>query len=246
MRKYIPNGITCMNVISGTCSIFLAMYGYLLEAALLIVVGMIFDFFDGLSARLLHVKSDLGKELDSLADVISFGVAPAVLAHFLILETLPGGTMNSFSMWNLGMKVVLFVPLLIPALSAYRLAKFNLDTRQTSSFIGLPTPANALFWVTLVLGSQVVPEWYACFFQQAYVLGGCVVILSLLLVSELPMFSLKISGWSWKENRERYLYFLFLFLLVMCIGKASMMFIIPFYILWSVIVVWYKRINLNR
>jgi CDP-diacylglycerol--serine O-phosphatidyltransferase len=224
-----------MNVMSGACSIFLAMYGYLMEAALLILLAMVFDFFDGFAARLLHAKSDIGKELDSLADVVSFGVAPAVLAHFLMLRSLSGGTMEYFGTWNWGEKAMLFTPLLMPAFSAYRLAKFNLDVRQTTSFIGLPTPANALFWVALVFGCFFVPNWYGCLFDQVYVLGGCVLLLSVLLVSELPMFSLKVKGLGWKENQVRYLYFLLLALLAFCLGKAVVMLVIPLYILWAVI-----------
>ena len=102
MRKQIPNLITCMNVISGTLAIFLAMYGLLTAAAILILVGMVFDFFDGMTARLLHVKSEIGKELDSLADMVSFGVAPAILAYFLIVRELPGGDFLHFATWTLG------------------------------------------------------------------------------------------------------------------------------------------------
>ena len=152
MKKHIPNLITSMNVVSGTFSIFMTMYGRLELAAGLILVAMVFDFFDGLTARLLHVKSEMGKELDSLADMVSFGVAPALLAHFLILAILPGQDMEYWAEWTVSMKIMLFFPLLIPAFSAYRLAKFNLDIRQATSFIGMPTPANALFWVSLVFG----------------------------------------------------------------------------------------------
>lgn len=246
MKKHIPNLITCLNVTSGTFAIFLAMYGHLSEAALLVIVAMVFDFFDGMAARLLHVKSEMGKELDSLADVVSFGLAPAILAHFLMLSILPGQSIVHFSEWNAGMKIMLFCPLVIPAFSAYRLAKFNLDVRQTVSFIGMPTPANALFWVTLVLGAVYAPEWYARLFGNVYVLGISALILSVLLVSELPMFSLKISGFGWKENKSRYLYFICLIVLAILLGTAVIIFIIPLYILFSVVEALMKITNPNR
>lgn len=237
MRKHIPNLITSLNVISGTFALFLAMYGQLLWAATFIIFAMVFDFFDGMTARLLHVKSDMGKELDSLADVVSFGVAPALLAHFLILGALPEDDLS----WTWVDKVFLFVPVIIPAFSAYRLAKFNLDVRQTVSFIGMPTPANALFWVSLVFGATYTPVLYGYLFGHAWVLVVCAVILSVLLISELPMFSLKISGFGWQVNKIRYIYFIVLILSGIFIGRAALLFVIPFYILFSVIEAAMKR-----
>lgn len=235
MKKHIPNLITSMNVMSGTLAVFMAMYGHLTWAAGCILLGMVFDFFDGLTARLLHVKSDIGKELDSLADVVSFGVAPAVLAHFLMLKTLPGGGMEYFQEWTLWEQLMVGTPLLIPAFSAYRLAKFNLDTRQTTSFIGMPTPANALFWTGLVLGCTLSPALYNVLFANVTVLGICAVILSVLLISELPMFSLKISGFGWQENKVRYCYLLSLVIGACIWGGAVFFLVVPFYILFSLL-----------
>lgn len=237
MKKHIPNLITSLNVICGTFAIFLAMYGHLEWAASFIIFGMVFDFFDGMSARLLHVKSEMGKELDSLADMVSFGVVPAILAHFLILNVLPEDNLS----WSLSEKILLFVPVLIPAFSAYRLAKFNLDVRQTISFIGMPTPANALFWVSLVFGSFYMPELYDRLFGNAWVLAICAVILSILLISELPMFSLKISGFSWKENKIQYSYFISLIVLGCILGKSVILFVIPFYILFAIVEAFLKN-----
>lgn len=233
MKKHIPNLITSMNVISGTMAIFMAMYGHLLLAAGCILLGMIFDFFDGMTARLLNVKSDIGKELDSLADVVSFGVAPAVLAHFLMLKTLPGESMAHFLEWTLWEQIMVCTPLLIPAFSAYRLAKFNLDTRQATSFIGMPTPANALFWTGLTFGCFYSPALYSLLFANVATLGICAVILSILLISELPMFSLKISGFGWQENRVRYCYLLSLVVCVCIWGAAVVFLVVPLYILFS-------------
>ena len=235
-----------MNVISGACSIFLALYGYLAEAAWLILFAMVFDIIDGFAARLLHVKSELGKELDSLADVVSFGVAPTVLAHLLMLKSLPGGSIEYFSTWGIMERIVFFLPLLMPAFSAYRLAKFNLDTRQTTSFIGLPTPANALFWVSLVWGTTCLPEWYDVLFNHIYVLGICVLLLSVLLICELPMFSLKISNFAWQANKDRYLYFILLGSLALFLGEAIVLLMIPLYIVVALIQMLIKFISQNQ
>lgn len=235
MRKHIPNLITLMNAASGSLAIVLAMYGHLGTAALLLVAAMVFDFFDGMTARLLHVKSDMGKELDSLADMVSFGVAPAVFAHLLMLQILPGGGIDGWPGWTVVQKIMVFVPLVIPVFSAYRLAKFNLDVRQATSFIGLPTPANAMFWMSLVYGSYYLPGMYGYLFANTWTLAICAVILSVLLISELPMFSLKISGFGWKENKSRYCYFFTLLVLVVIFRKAAILFIIPLYIFFSVL-----------
>ncbi|WP_251621357.1 CDP-diacylglycerol--serine O-phosphatidyltransferase [Odoribacter lunatus] len=234
-KKYIPNLITGLNAASGAMSVFMALYGELVWAACFILIGMVFDFFDGMVARLLHVKSDMGKELDSLADVISFGVAPALLAHLLIRELLLPEGVESWELLAVYERVLLFVPLLIPVFSAFRLAKFNLDTRQSVSFIGLPVPAHALFWVTLVFTRLKAPEFYSAFFGNVWELAICTVILSLLLVSELPMFSLKISGFGWQENKSVYMYFGTLVVLAMCCGWMILPFIIPLYILFCAV-----------
>lgn len=230
MKRHIPNLITGMNVISGTMAVFMAIYGRIELAAGFIILGMVFDFFDGLSARLLHVKSDMGKELDSLADIVSFGVAPALLAHFLMRVTfLPEDSMDigDLLLWQ---QILIFIPVLIPFFSAFRLAKFNLDVRQSVSFIGMPVPAHALFWVSLVFAYYYLPETYGSLFGNIWVLAACVVVLSLLLTSELPMFSLKASGFGWAKNKVRYIYFLGLVLIAVFTGLSVVVFIIPFYI----------------
>lgn len=224
-----------MNVMSGMASVFLVLYDQLAWAAVFILIGMVFDFFDGLAARLLHVKSEMGKELDSLADMLTFGVAPALLAHMLLRAVLFGDMGGEITGLALYQQILLFSPLIIPAFSAYRLAKFNLDVRQTMSFIGMPTPANALFWVGLVLAYYRAPEVFSYFFGNVWVLVVCVIILSVLLICELPMFSLKLTNFSWKDNKQRYC-----FLGIVIVGfaiwnMAAVPFIIPLYILFSVI-----------
>lgn len=240
MKKYIPNLITGLNAASGAMAVYMALYGNLLGAAGFILLGMVFDFFDGMAARLLHVKSEMGKELDSLADVISFGIAPGVIAHLLIRKLLlPEGEMPVTILPSY-QQILLFVPLLIPVFSAFRLAKFNLDTRQSLSFIGLPVPAHALFWVGLVIAQWKVPVLYFSLFGNVWVMLVCVIILSVLLVSELPMFSLKILGFSWQANKLIYIYFLVLIGLTFVSGWAVVIFVIPLYILFCVVRAWIK------
>lgn len=233
MMKIVPNLITCLNVICGSVAILLVMYGRIEVAALFILLGMVFDFFDGLAARLLHVQSEMGKELDSLADMVSFGVAPAMLAHALIKQAFGvEGDLCGLTGWQY---FCIGIPLIIPAFSAWRLAKFNLDTRQSYSFIGMPTPANALFWVSLVLTASVAPAFYARIWEYPWLLATLAVVLSVLLLAELPMFSFKFKNFSWKENSVRYIFLAIVVLMVAIGGLKMISFIIPLYVLLSLV-----------
>ena len=230
MRKQIPNLITCMNVISGTLAIFLAMYGLLTAAAILILVGMVFDFFDGMTARLLHVSSPIGKELDSLADDITFGLAPAAIAFSLFKEVHYPDFLLPLS------EIMPYTAFLIAVFSALRLAKFNLDERQTSSFIGMPTPANALFWGSLVTGEHdfLVSEHF-----NAIYLFILVVIMSLLLVAELPMFSLKFKNLSWQSNKVSYIFLIVSIPLIAVFRLSGFAAVILWYVILSLVT--YKK-----
>ena len=209
IRKNIPNFITCLNVVSGSLAVLFAIKGELTISVILIIAAAIFDFFDGMAARLLKSYSPMGKELDSLADMISFGLAPGALMMVMMEYALFGinvraESFSGLSLWEL---TCISSSLLIPVFSALRLAKFNIDLRQTDSFIGLPTPANALFISALALitehGKYEVP--YALI-MQPYVLLLITIIMSLLLVSELPMFSLKFKNLSWIDNKVRFIF----------------------------------------
>ena len=142
MKKHIPNTVTCCNLICGCIATYFAFQGNFIAATTFIVIGAVFDFFDGMTARLLKVDSPIGKELDSLADVITFGFAPSAMVFTVLGNTITGNGLE---------KLIPFVAFVMAAFSALRLAKFNLDERQTMGFIGLPTPANALFWTSLIL-----------------------------------------------------------------------------------------------
>ena len=195
IKKHIPNTITCCNLISGCIATSYAFEGELSMALLWIVMGAVFDFFDGMVARLLHVSSPIGKELDSLADDVTFGVAPATMVFYeLSIIDYPA----VLEPWR---DYVPYTAFLIAAFSALRLAKFNLDERQTMGFIGLPTPANALFWGSLLAGMPQLIE------QTHYALPIMVVLIVLscyLLVCELPMFALKFKQWGFKGNEVKY------------------------------------------
>ncbi|NDW12277.1 CDP-diacylglycerol--serine O-phosphatidyltransferase [Bacteroides sp. 214] len=200
--RHIPNTITCLNLFSGSIACVMAFESNYTLALGLIVLSAIFDFFDGMFARVLHAYSPIGKELDSLADDISFGFAPAVIVFSLFKEvhypSFMEGVSNYFP----------YLAFIIAIFSALRLAKFNIDERQTSSFIGLPTPANALFWASLAVGAHsflISPQFNAIY------LFVLVLIFSLLLTSEIPMFSLKFKNLSLKSN---YIQFIFLIVCV--------------------------------
>lgn len=229
MKKHIPNMITCCNLMSGCIATGAAFYGQYQWAVLMIVIGAVFDFFDGMSARALGVSSPIGKELDSLADVVTFGVAPSAIIFHLFHEVHCPELLMPFK----GM--LPYTAFLMAAFSALRLAKFNLDTRQSTQFIGLPTPANALFWGSLVLGQHafLVSLKFNAVFLFLFMLLFC-----FLLVAEVPMLALKFKNLTWQDNKEK---FIFLLGCLPCflLGTSCFAAIILWYVAISII--WYKR-----
>lgn len=235
MKKHIPNLITCLNATSGMAGVLFAFNGELFPAAVCVLAAMVFDFFDGFAARLLNVRSDMGKELDSLADSVSFGVMPAVLAYCLIRDVALIRSFTSLYVMRPWFEnLVAYSPLIIPAFSIYRLAKFNLDARQTHSFIGMPTPANALFWVSLVFCYRFEREFFFDVWGFPALLALCVLVFSLLLVSGFPMFSLKLSSFSWRANFPLYVFLAALLAIALLWGWKALSFTIPLYVLVSV------------
>ena len=235
MKKHIPNLITCLNATSGMAGVLFAFNGELFPAAVCVLAAMVFDFFDGFAARLLNVRSDMGKELDSLADAVSFGVMPAVLAYCLIRDVALIRSFTSLYVMRPWFEnLVAYSPLIIPAFSIYRLAKFNLDARQTHSFIGMPTPANALFWVSLVFFYRFEREFFFDVWGFPALLALCVLVFSLLLVSGFPMFSLKLSSFSWRANFPLYVFLAALLAIALLWGWKALSFTIPLYVLVSV------------
>ena len=197
IRKYIPNTITCLNLVSGCIASVMAFEGNLLFALLWIVAAAVFDFFDGLAARALKAYSPMGKELDSLADVVSFGVAPGMILFTSLRIWASSSSAGCLS------EYIPYLAFVVPAFSGLRLAKFNIDERQTTSFIGLPVPAHALLWSSAAYSLQ---EWLLSGQTWvAVVMIAAFCATSYLLVSEVPMFSLKIKSLSWKGNELRYI-----------------------------------------
>ena len=227
IKKHIPNTITCCNLISGCIAIAYAFSGKSEISFTWIIIGAVFDFFDGMSARLLKVSSPIGKELDSLADIVTFGVAPStilfsklgIMSYPSILESLRG--------------ILPFIAYIMAAFSALRLAKFNLDERQTLGFIGLPTPANALFWGSLLigLGKRIDSSPLMCIF----IIVG-IFISSWLMVSEIPMFALKFKEWGWKKNQIKYIFLLTCIPLIAIFGITGFAIIVAWYVIISYII----------
>jgi CDP-diacylglycerol--serine O-phosphatidyltransferase len=238
IRKHVPNFITSLNVLCGSMAVVLILNGALTTAVFLIVLAMVFDFLDGMSARMLKAYSPIGKELDSLADVISFGLAPGLLMfkmleHALALNTTAPGFLSQSSWADL---LILGSAFLIPIFSALRLAKFNVDERQTSSFIGLPTPANALFIASLALikehGSLPILD---NILLGTPVLLGITLLFSWLLVAEIPMFSLKFKNLTWQSNRIQYLFVAGTVILLAAFQLYGIATIIPLFIILSIV-----------
>lgn len=228
MKKHIPNTITCCNLLCGCMATFFALQPVArYDLALYFVIGgAMFDFFDGFVARLLGVSSPVGKELDSLADDVTFGLAPAAIVFSLLRETLPAVLPEGMLLSALP-----FTAFLISAFSALRLAKFNLDERQTTSFIGLPTPANCLFWAALAVGAHEVitaTQWSAWALLAGVLLSCC------LLVAEIPMFALKFKSFCWHDNALRYSFILVSLVLLLLGGWTAFSFIIVLYVLVSI------------
>lgn len=216
MKKQFPNALTLCNLVCGCIAVRYALMTEFPKALLFIVLGAVFDFFDGFAARKLHVSSPIGKELDSLADNITFGFAPAAMM-FILLESCLGNvaTLHGANVHDCWYTYIKVAALLIAAFSAYRLAKFNLDSRQTTSFLGLPTPANALLTASFVMTLNKVDHALECLGGPLQANIAAIVMMLVfiavtcwLLVSELPLFSLKFKDFSWTNNRVRYIFIL--------------------------------------
>ena len=224
ITRHIPNFVTACNLVSGCIAAVMAFQANYEAAILFIILGATFDFFDGMLARLFHVSGPLGKELDSLADDITFGFAPSVIVFSLFKEVQYPAFMQCMA------DIFPYTAFIIAVFSALRLGKFNIDPRQSSSFIGLPTPANALFWGSLVVGghSFLVSDAF-----NALYLFILVLLMSYLLVAELPMFSLKFKNLSWKDNKISYIFLLVCIPLLVIFRISGFAAIILWYILLS-------------
>lgn len=218
IKKQIPNAFTLGNLLCGCLGINACYNHDLLLAGYFILLGAFFDFFDGFAARMLKVSSPMGKELDSLSDMVTFGVLPGVIMFHLFMNA------------NSELQHIAWI---IPLASAYRLAKFNVDTRQSDQFLGIPTPASALF-----IGSLPFIDFYMPRFQwsiQEYLLVAVSVVLSILMVSSLPLIALKFKDFGWKGNELRYIFLLLILPFVVLFKFAAIPLLIFCYILLSFI-----------
>ena len=233
IKKNIPNFITLLNLFSGCLSIVAAFENNLVWAAYFIGIAAILDFLDGTFARILKAKSETGKQLDSLADIVSFGVAPAIILFQLISHSPDLPVLEIFNI-----NLLPFIAFFIPVFSALRLAKFNIDTRQTESFIGLPTPANAIFIASLpLILIQQFPDYQWVFdtIKSSWFLMALTIILSSLLISNIPLFSLKFKNLKWKDNKNRYIFLGISIAFILIFYFAAIPLIIIVYILISVV-----------
>jgi CDP-diacylglycerol---serine O-phosphatidyltransferase len=221
LKSHIPNAITCLNLLSGMIGIYYVLNHHLQIGAYFIFAAAVFDFLDGFVARILKVQSEIGKQLDSLADLVTFGVLPS----FILFQWLKETTSSEY---------LPFIAFLIGIFSAVRLAKFNIDTRQSDQFIGLPTPANALLISTLPFLTEkfmVMNDIIA----QPIALVIIIVLLSYLLVAELPLIALKFKNYQLKDNLSRYSVVLTAIIFILTLGISGIPFVIGTYLLISIL-----------
>ena len=246
IKKHIPNFITLLNLFCGCLAVIFAVKNQLEIAAFFVILGIFFDFFDGLAARLLKVQSELGLQLDSLADMVTSGVVPGIVMYQLlnralnIHEKVNDG--HSWSdTWHWFENEVHLLPLIglfITLASAYRLAKFNIDENQTSSFIGLPTPANTLLIISLplILAYQVnsTVDVHAIILNKWFLIV-MTILSSYLLNAKIPLFALKFKNWSFKDNMIKYIFIIISALLLVFLQFIAIPMIIILYVLISLL-----------
>lgn len=228
MKKHIPNAITCLNLFAGCLALYNAFRGELEYAAYLVAIAAIFDFLDGMLARLLKAYSEIGKQLDSLADMVSFGVVPGTILFSLLSQ-------SEASVFGIPAYILPFLGFTVTVFSALRLAKFNIDTRQAESFIGVPTPACTLFIASLPLILATSGFLYDDIILDPYFLLAVTFIFSYLLVAELPLFALKFKNLTWKDNATRFIFLGISVILLALVKFAAIPLIIVLYILLSIV-----------
>lgn len=233
IKKHIPNTITLGNLLCGCFAMVKIFEGNLVLAAFLVGIALVCDFFDGFTARLLKVSSPIGKDLDSLADMVTFGVVPGMMMFKLLAR--------SFVTGDAGIPFqcpqIAYCAFLIPLLSGLRLAKFNNDTRQTDSFIGLNTPSNTMIVCSFPLILQFQPEmhWMTALIENPWFLLAVTLVFSTLLVSELPFFALKFKNFGWSDNQVRYSFLVLALVLILALQYTAIPLIILLYILVSIV-----------
>lgn len=228
IKKHIPNSITCGNLVCGCFGVIQAFEGNLSWAAYLVGIAAVLDFFDGFAARMLKVSSPIGKDLDSLADMVTFGLLPGIIMFVLISASVDVTEISQY----VGSEYLRYIAFMIPVFSALRLAKFNNDTRQSDSFIGVPTPANAM----LICSLPLMLEFNNFeFILNPILLCGLSVVMSLLLVAELPLFALKFKHFKWAGNEIRFVFLVLSLVLLITLQFLGIALVIVLYVLMSLI-----------
>jgi CDP-diacylglycerol--serine O-phosphatidyltransferase len=236
IKQHIPNAITLLNLSSGLLAIIAIFKGYYDEAFLFVCLGIFFDFWDGFFARKFKVSGELGLQLDSLADVITSGVVPGLMMFKLLLDIQEDDSSKYYLTEDFYyMGFVPYLGFIITLASAYRLAKFNIDTRQTDSFIGLPTPANALFIMSIpMIQFDGTHEWLVNALFNPFVLLGISFVSAFMLNAEIPLFSLKIKEFSLEKNKLQFFFLALSFVLLLVLGFTALPLIILSYVALSV------------
>ena len=245
IKRQIPNIITLLNLFCGCIAVIFAVQGHLEFTALFVILGIGFDFFDGLAARMLNAHSELGLQLDSLADMVTSGVAPGIVMYQLLAKVFRTPFHAKTESWDseqifssLDGSYWSLLGLLITLASAYRLANFNIDTRQTTSFIGLPTPANTLLIISLplILTYQQEP-WITTIILNKWFLILLTLLSCYLLNAEIPLFALKFKNWGFQDNKVRYIFLAIAIVMIIFLKFIAIPIIILLYIIMSLFLV---------
>ena len=239
MKNQIPNILTLLNLFFGCCALVCIFSTQFVSATTFLILSGICDFADGMAARLLKIKSDFGKEVDSLADMVSFGVVPGAIVYMMLVLVFEVDAIGDYAPNVLNQSIFKLHPAALPAFiisafSCYRLAKFNLDVRQTEDFIGLATPANTLFFMGLIFVAKNNTFGLSQIVLYPYFLYTLIPISSYLLISEIPMFSLKLKGFVWKGNEVRFIFVAISIALLILLQGAGLAFIITLYVLLNI------------
>lgn len=234
IKKHIPNAITLLNLLAGLFALIHAFNGNYNEAFSLVCLGIFFDFWDGFFARIWKVQSPIGLQLDSLADMVTSGVVPGLVMYKMLADIQENQSQYNLTEDTYYMGVVPYLGFLITLASCYRLAKFNIDTRQTDSFIGLPTPANALLIMSIpMIQFHSEFEWLVDFLSNPYVLVGVTVLSSYLLNAEIPLFSLKVKSFSWEKYKMQVVFMIISVILIAFFEFIAIPIIILLYVVLS-------------
>ena len=236
IKKHIPNTITLLNLLAGLLALIHAFNGNYNEAFSLVCLGIFFDYWDGFFARIWKVQSPIGLQLDSLADMVTSGVVPGLVMYKMLADIQENQSQYNLTEDTYYMGVVPYLGFLITLASCYRLAKFNVDTRQTDSFIGLPTPANALLIMSIpMIQFHSEFEWLVDFLSSPYVLVGITVLSSYLLNAEIPLFSLKVKSFSWEKYKMQVVFLILSLILIILLEFIAIPIIILLYVMLSVV-----------